>query len=376
MIRKGDIQWWVLEAKKSPESAPAIIEELAKRLAELDAENERLRADVIRLQRHAPTTAGDSEVSTLRRRVETLQGLLDKDTSAEPSVIILSDRLQSARLPLPEAVELAQGTRRALNSQTLPGFQRLLLPAQPQDELLLLTSQGRGLKVLPTDVPTLPEAGNCRIAEGGELADGERVTAALAVTDPPRFWTFVTRRAYVRQLIHVGLERMISQDDLLIESPARNDALVTAVNGDWGDLLLITRWGKGVRFPQRAIASQGSIALELEPDDLVVGALPLPSDTEIVIVTAGGYAARRDTAQLKARSRPGSAGKTLIQAYDVLGIFPWEADARLLYLTYAGDLVLVPAADVPLHERATKGTQVHDFGRDPAVAVALVPGAS
>jgi len=30
MIRKGDIQWWVLEAKKHPESAPTIIEELAK----------------------------------------------------------------------------------------------------------------------------------------------------------------------------------------------------------------------------------------------------------------------------------------------------------------------------------------------------------
>lgn len=43
MIRKGDVQWWVLEAKKHPQSVPTIIEELAKRLAELDAENERLR---------------------------------------------------------------------------------------------------------------------------------------------------------------------------------------------------------------------------------------------------------------------------------------------------------------------------------------------
>ena len=34
MIRKSDIQWWVLEAKKHPESAPTIIEELAKRLTE------------------------------------------------------------------------------------------------------------------------------------------------------------------------------------------------------------------------------------------------------------------------------------------------------------------------------------------------------
>ena len=43
MIRKGDVQWWVLEAQKYPESAPIAIEFLSERLAELDTENEELR---------------------------------------------------------------------------------------------------------------------------------------------------------------------------------------------------------------------------------------------------------------------------------------------------------------------------------------------
>ena len=159
----------------------------------------------------------------------------------------------------------------------------------------------------------------------------------------------------------------------MVESPFRNDEPVTIVSGDRGDLLLLTRWGKGVRFPQRAIAAQGSVALKLDPDDEIIAAVSLPSDTQILIVTAAGFIARRDTARFGARSRPGGAGKTLIQAYDVLGVFPCEPQARLLYLTYSGQLALISVADIPLHERSSKGTRMHIFDRDPAVAVALVP---
>ncbi|MCP4540309.1 MAG: hypothetical protein GY832_24480, partial [Chloroflexi bacterium] len=137
-------------------------------------------------------------------------------------------------------------------------------------------------------------------------------------------------------------------------------------------LLVLTRWGKGVRFSQRTIAGQGSIALELEPDDEVVAALPLLSDTHVLVVTAASFAMLRDTAQFKARSKPGSAGKTLIQAFDALAIFPREPDAHLLYLTYSGKLALVPITDIPLHTRSRKGSRVRIFDRDPALAVVPV----
>jgi len=375
MIRESDVQWWVLEAKECPQSAPTIIEELAKRLMELDAENERLREEIIRLQRRTPVASSGAEVSTLRHRVTTLQCLLEGEASTGPSIVFLSERLQAARAPLSQAERLAREGRPALGSRALLGHRCLLLLAHPHHELLMLTSQGRGLKMLPSDVPALVEGGDWPITEGQELAAGERVTAAVAVAEAPRFWTIVTRRGYVRQFLRIGFDRSLAQGEQLIESPLHNDEPVAVVNGDRGDLLLLTRWGKGVRFSQRAIATQGSVALELEADDEVVAALPLPSESEILIVTAAGYAVRRDTARFAARSRPGGAGKSLIQAYDVLGLFPCEPQARLLYLTYSGRLALVSTADVPLHQRSGKGTRMRDLGRDPAVVATLVPGA-
>jgi DNA gyrase/topoisomerase IV subunit A len=387
MIRKSDVQWWVLEAKKHPESAPAIIKELAKRLVELDTENEHLREKIIRLQRRAPAAVPSDEVKALQRRVESLQSLLDSEESVEAYVVFLSDRLQSARVPLSQAREMARQGRPVLDKRALLGLRCLLL-ARPHDELLLLTSQGRGLKVQFSDICLLTGGGGWPststwlstsdrdqdrpTTEGQGLASGERLTAAVAVAEPPRFWTVATRRGYVQRFVRVAFDRGLSQGDRLVKSPLRNDEPVAVVNGDRGDLLLVTRWGKGVRFSHRAIEGQGSVALNLDPDDEVVAALSLPSDAEILIVTASGYVTRRHTSQFAARSRPGGAGRTLIQAHDVLGAFPYSAQARLLYLTYSGKLAFVSTVDVPLQERAGKGTLLRDMSLDPTVAVAYV----
>ena len=382
MIRKSDVQWWVLEAKKHPESALAIIEELAQRLTELDAENERLRDEIIQLQRHAPAetaTAGGEEMHALRRKLATLQRLLDGETPAEPSAIFLTERLQPARVPLSEALRMARegqplaGARAPLSLRPDASPPRHLIVARPHAELILLTSQGRGFKMQPSQVPVRVEGEDWPSSEGPDLTAGERLTMAVAVAKPPRFWTVVTRRGYVRQFLRIEVDHRLNRGEPVVQSPAHNDAPVALVNGDEGDLLVLTRWGKGARFPQRTIAGQGNIALELEPDDEVVAALPLPADGHILIVTAAGFAARRDTSQLKARSRPGGAGKPLIQAFDVLGAFRCEPEGRLLYLTYSGKLALVSMADVPLYQRSSKGTRVRTFDRDPAVAVALVP---
>jgi DNA gyrase/topoisomerase IV subunit A len=376
VIRKGDVQWWVLEAKKHPESAPEIIKELAQRLVELDAETERLRDEMIRLQRSAPAATDSAELSALRQKVTDLQTVVDNISEGQDpmqlSIFFFSHHLQSARVPLSHVRRLMEKEQEALNRQAVFGL-RCMVPARLQDELLLLTSQGRGLKMQPSDVPSLAEGGEWPVTETQTLGDDEQLAVAVGVVDPPRFWTVITRHGYVRQLIHIYFDRKEAQGEPLVESPFHNDAPVALVDGDRGDLMVFTRWGKWTRFPHRAIDSQGSVALDLEPDDEVVAALSVESDTEILVATAAGYAMRRDTARLDARTRPGGAGKSLIQAFDVLGVFLYEPDGGLLYLSYSGKLTFVSAEDVSRHERYGKGTQVGDLTRDPAVALAFVP---
>ncbi len=369
MIRKGDVQWWTLEAKKHPESAPAIIEELAKRLIELDAENERLRDEVIRLQRRTPAAAPDGQVDALRRRVSALQSLLDGEAAGEPALLLLSTQAQALRLPLSRAHQLPQ----LLDGPALARLRRLLL-LRPQDELLLLTSSGHGHKLTLRDLPLVAEASSWPTEACTPLPDSEWLSTAIAVSRPPRFWTLVTRRGFARQTIRLGFDRDLEQGQRLIDSPLRRDEPRALVDGDRGDLLIVTRWGKALRFPQRAIPAAGAPVIDLEPDDEIVAALPLPVDGEIVVVTAAGYCMRRETSPFAARSQPGGTGNTLLQAYDVLAAFPADLQGQVLFLTHSGRLVWVTVEEIPLHQRAGKGTPMRDFGRDPAVAAVLVPG--
>ncbi|MBL7200319.1 MAG: hypothetical protein ISS56_09235 [Anaerolineae bacterium] len=372
MIRKRDVQWWVLEAEKHPDSAPMIVEELAKRLIELDEQNEQLRNELLRLRRGVPAATDSARVSALQQKVESLRDLLETRSSSEASVVLLSDRLGLAEMSLSRAQGLAHSGDPVLDSRAMLEL-RCLLVAQPHDELLLLTNKGRGLKHLVADISPLGEGRSWPAPAAPALEPDERVTAAVPFTDAPRFWTIATRQGYVQRLVRVTADRGITQGDPLLKSPFHSDEPVAILDGGRGDILLITRWGKSVRFSQRAIETQGSVALDIEPGDEVASALALPEDIEVLVATASGCVSRRHTEPFSARSRPGGSGKAFIQAQDVLAICPHVPQSQLLFLTYGGVLTFVPVADIPLQDRTNRGTQVCDLRRDPAVSVTLVP---
>ena len=384
MIRESDIQWWVLEASKHPEAAPKIVQELAKRLVELDAENERLRGELLRIRHNTSTPGTDTRIETLQRQVDTLQGILQRQEPTDVSLVLLSDRLQAMRVPLLRAQELAAEKKPLLNPRAMLSLHAALW-AGPGAELLVLTNQGRGFTRRVADLPFAdasprwPATPNVGLGPD-ERPEGERPTVVLATSAPPRFWTIVTRRGYIERLVRVASELKIDRGEPLLYSPVHNDAPAAIVSGDLGDVLVITRWGKAVRFAQRVIETQGSIALDLDPDDQIVSALALDSspqsdDSEILIATASGYVMRRSSADVPARARPGGAGKALIQAHDVLAAYhkaPASPDPELLFVTYGGSLIFASTQPVPIHERLSKGALLHDLGHDPAIVATLV----
>ncbi len=373
MIRKGDVQWWVLETRKHPEAAQVAIQVLAERIAELDAENERLRNELLRARQRGSTEADSGQVKTLRAKIEKLEYLLKSQAPAEPMLVLLSEELDQARIPLSTVHDLSRTEQVPLSSRALLSL-RALLVARPHDELLYITNQGRGFKQLVPDIPPLIENGRWPEATDNPLADGEQLSVAISVDQAPRFWTIATRKGYVQRFVRAALEREMNSGDALLQSLLERDEAAAVVNGDRGDLLVLTRWGQANRFAHRTIEVQGSIALDLEPGDEVVDALTLSADREVLIVASNGRVMRRDTRQLPARSKPGdTTGKGLIQNQDIKAIFEYHPHDWLLFLTVSGQLHMASTSDIPLLDRLGKGTQVCDLERDPAIAVTLIP---
>lgn len=370
MIRKSDTQWWLLEAQKHPESVPQIIEELARRLVELDTENERLRNEALRARRRSTRATTGPEVEALQRRVQALSDLLQQQGAQGTGLILLGEDSAVARLALSSALDQARQRGQALHQQAALGFRSALL-AQPAHDLLALTTQGRGLWLPSTDLPSLPKDGTWPTTQLTPKP-GEQFAVAVAVKERPRFWTVVTRRGYVQRFVRVAFEQNLAQGHQLVQSPVRSDEPAAMVDGDRGELLLVSRWGQALRFSQRIIEPQGSVAMDLEAGDDVAAALSLSSDCEIVVATASGYALRRDTASVASRTRLSAPGRPLIQAHDVLALFPYVPRSQLLYLSFSGKLASASLSELPQQDRAGKGTLVCDLNRDPAVAVVCV----
>ena len=227
---------------------------------------------------------------------------------------------------------------------------------------------------LVPDLPPLGDDGRWPNAPSPWLREGERLGVVASAAGAPRFWTVATRRGYVQRFVRAAFEREMEAGDPLLQGLLQHDELSAIVEGDRGDLVVFTRWGYATRFPQRSIDVQGSLAMELENGDEVIATVSLPDDRELLIVTAGGYAMRRHSEQLPARAKPGASGKQMIRAHDVLGAFPYTGEDSLLFLTAGGKLVLVDTSAMTPQDRLGHGQEMCDLERDPAVAVALVPG--
>jgi len=144
MIRKSDVRWWVLEVRKHPEAAESIIEELAKRLIELDIQNEGLRDEIIQLQRQSQAPIETEAAERLRRQVSTLQQQIRDTNTHTPSVVLLTDTFEACRIPVSRAVQLARDGH-VIPQDQLSSRPRHMIYAQPGDQLILTKPLGTGI---------------------------------------------------------------------------------------------------------------------------------------------------------------------------------------------------------------------------------------
>lgn len=374
MLRTSDVNWLLAEARKHPEAALSIIEALAARLSELDAENERLRDQLVRLQhRQTPVQEGSSaQVQSLRRQVEVLKGMVNGQTGSENALVLISEQMHAVRIALTRTQACIRQGHSLLNTSALLDLIGLLA-VRPHDEVLMLSNAGRGFKCLVSDLPPLIDEMRWPDTPRPGLQAGERLTVATAFGEPPRFWTIVTARGYVQRFVRVALDQTVDKGGTILNSPFANDPPVAVLDGSRGEVMLVSHWGEAVRFAQSTIDIAGSVATQLDPDDRFVAALALTQDIHVLILTASGHAARYPTEKLPAIAKPGAKSRRIVLARDVVAVYPCPPDAHLLYLTGSGRLHLLPASKITLLTRPGAGDLLPNVGRDLLRAATLIP---
>lgn len=374
MIHPDDIAAWIAQVRQHPEAATGIIEALAERLVELDKQNEALRDELVRLVRNRQQVPDEGRIATLTRRVQTLERQIalsgQSQESGARSMLVFTLDGRGTRLPLPNTD--AWRTREDRTFVVTHLRPRHLLVASDEDELLVFSDKGRAARMLVGDVDLAEVPVNYVSLLPGLVLDlDESVGVVIAL--PPSFdrLTLITRKGFARSFRRAEVESLLERKLPLHSSPVDGDYPAFALNSDGnGELLIATRAGKGVRFPERVVGVQPKPVIKLDRGDVVVGAAVVNDEKTLALVGANGHAVRREMSGFGAHPTAGHRGKMLTRVREVVAAAPGSANSVLWLLTATGKLWAIPAAKVPSGPGASGGRAILGLGEDHVVAVA------
>ncbi len=261
-----------------------------------------------------------------------------------------------------------------------------LFVSSTHDYLLFFTNRGR---VFRLKVYELPEA--ARTAKGRalvnllQLAEGEHVQSVLATRDfsEGRYLVFATRNGLVKKTEFPAYNTPLKERGIIAVHIRADDELVSVrrTSGE-DDVILVSRAGKAVRFPESQVRSMGrdtSGVRGMNVDQkgnavLVMGVAR--DDQELLVVTENGYGKRTAISEYPVKGR-GTMGVQTIHLTESKGALAGALVVReheeLVFISQSGMVQRTSVRGISRYGRASQGVKVMNLREDDQVsAVALV----
>jgi DNA gyrase subunit A len=250
-------------------------------------------------------------------------------------------------------------------------FVAQLFVASTHDHILLFTSQGR---VYAKRVYELPEG--TRASRGKalvnflELKENERVVEMLPLKqfDPGQFIVMSTQKGVVKKTA-LELFSNIRASGIIALSIDDGDSLVEVrlTDGEH-DILLATRNGRALRFPESKVRAMGRTArgvkgISLRDDDVVVACETFPRNAPATLITVceHGYGKRTAVDEYPVKGRGGLGVitiKTSARNGKVVGCRLVTDDEDLMLITSQGKVIRIPVKGIPTLGRNTQGVRL------------------
>jgi DNA gyrase subunit A len=280
-----------------------------------------------------------------------------------------------------------------------------LFTASTHDYLMFFTNTGRAYVERVHEVPDMGRAAKGRsIANLLELKADEKIAALIRIISKTgankedQTWTqegeifFATRQGTVKKtsLNEFGNVRKggiiaitVEQGDALIEAKLTRGSLVEndAVVNPGDEVVLITREGMSIRFPESDVRSMGRGAagvrgINLSETDAVVALAVVVPDATLLVAGENGIGKRTDFAEYRQQSRGGKGiitMKTTDRTGGVVGALTVKDADEIMLITVGGQMVRTRVSDIREAGRNTQGVKLIDLeANDKLQAIAPV----
>ncbi len=247
--------------------------------------------------------------------------------------------------------------------------------ANTHDRLLVLTDQGQIYTLHGYDIPEVGRTARGTAAVNIlDLDATESIATIVTAPSAEGYLVTVTEQGYIKRTELVAFEN-IRSTGIIAAAVDNDDRLVDAAltTGD-DDLLITSRNGMTIRFPETDVRSMGRSArgvggIDLEGGDTVAGLVSVApdSDTTLLTITEAGYGKQTP---LDAYRRQGRYGKGLIDIDTgdrngpVVDIRTVTGTEHVVLYSADGQIVRTPAAEISTVGRNTMGVTVMDVASD------------
>jgi DNA gyrase subunit A len=263
-------------------------------------------------------------------------------------------------------------------------FAEHLFIASTHDYILFFSSKGRCYWVKVHEIP----AGG-RMAKGKPIVNmcqmekGEQVTAFCKVRSftPDTFVVMATRQGMIKKTSLDAFANPRITGVNAMNLPNGDELIEAALTDGTYEILLATRRGMAIRFPEGKVRAMGRSAygvkgINLAKGDYVIGMVVVKRDSSLLVVTENGYGKRTSIDDYRVTNRGGKGVinvKTSERNGEVVTIKEVLDDDELILITKQGIANRQAVKDIKVIGRNTQGVRLITLkGDDKVIDVARV----
>ncbi|HEX5420370.1 MAG TPA: DNA gyrase subunit A [Gammaproteobacteria bacterium] len=302
--------------------------------------------------------------------VEDYNDLTIEDLIPEASLVVTLSHAGYAKAQPVEAYQAQRrgGRGRAAARVKDEDFIDQLFIAHSHDTLLCFSSRG---KVYWLKVYQLPQAGSGSrgrpIVNLLPLEPDERINAVLPVKDyeEGKYIFFATNQGTVKKTPLTAFSRRRANGIIAIDLHPEDRLIGAGLTDGRRDIMLFGSSGKAIRFSEDDVRPMGRTAagvrgLKLGEDEEAI-ALCILDEGPIALATENGYGKLTSVGEFSVQGRGGQGVisiKTSERNGRVVGALQVSLDDEIMLITSAGTLVRTPVTDISMLGRNTQGVRL------------------
>jgi hypothetical chaperone protein len=297
----------------------------------------------------------------MQKRILIDEGVIETEIKSNRALVFLGEEL-SIKAAVINVDKLREPM--PLSELGIEGPVKQAVAAGLDEQLLLVTTHYRFLLLTPRQLLDLQEVdmgftdlhrlekreAYCVLGSWKMIKEAERLLVATSLG---------VARGYPMRILRDNIEAPVP---LRLDHPLPGEPVsLLGVNGD-DEILLLTREGRGTRWPVGSLDISGTQVVNCGKEDRVKLALPLPAGKELFLVTEDGYGRRLLPEWVPVPDRPNQKARSLIaRRSDLAG-----AGSSTMWVVSTEEIIPIHDTDLPLSD-STKTKRVVPLLREARV---------